>query len=123
MSLPRECFRTHFYSSDALKGDNVVDRSENMPWYKGPPLLTIWKMSMLDQMPIMLTYVPVQWVIRPHSDKHHDFRGFAGRVAGGVFKVGDEVGTTIRFNSKISKGTEEVDEAFHPSVTILLKMK
>ena len=69
---------------------------------------------------------PVQWVIRPHSDKYHDFRGFAGMVSGGVFKVGDEVlALPSGFSSKISKillGEKEIDEAFSPqSVTILLE--
>ena len=69
---------------------------------------------------------PVQWVIRPHSDEYHDFRGFSGRVAGGVFKVGDEVtilpsGFSTKIK-KILKGNEEIDEAFHPlSVTFLLE--
>ena len=116
-----------FIPLSALKGDNVVDRSENMPWYKGPPLLyhleNVYVGSDANHVDARF---PVQWVIRPHSDKHHDFRGFAGRVAGGVFKVGDEVlALPSGFSSKISKiliGEEEVDEAFHPqSVTILLK--
>ena len=78
--------------------------------------------------PILIMWMhafPVQWVIRPHSDEHHDFRGFAGRVAGGVFKTGDEV--TILpsgFSSKIKRimlAEKEIEEAFHPqSVTILL---
>ena len=116
-----------FIPLSALKGDNVVDRSENMPWYKGPPLLyhleNVYVGSDANHVDARF---PVQWVIRPHSDKHHDFRGFAGRVAGGVFKVGDEVlALPSGFSSKISKiliGEEEVDEAFHPqSVTILLE--
>ena len=71
---------------------------------------------------------PVQWVIRPHSDEHHDFRGFAGRVAGGVFKTGDEVTVlTLRVffqNQKILLADQELDEAFHPqSVPSCWKMK
>jgi len=116
-----------FIPLSALQGDNVVDRSENMPWYKGPPLLyhleNVYVGSDSNHVDARF---PVQWVIRPHSDKHHDFRGFAGRVSGGVFKVGDEVlALPSGFSSKISKiliGEKEVDEAFHPqSVTILLE--
>ncbi|HAY74531.1 MAG TPA: sulfate adenylyltransferase, partial [Opitutae bacterium] len=69
---------------------------------------------------------PVQWVIRPHSDKHHDFRGFAGRVPGGVFKTGDDVVVLPSgFSTKIKKillADQELQEAFYPqSVTILLE--
>ena len=115
-----------FIPISALKGDNVVDRSDNMEWYKGPPLLyhleNVYVGSDFNHVDARF---PVQWVIRPHSDEHHDFRGFAGRVAGGVFKTGDEV--TILpsgFSSKIKRimlAEKEIEEAFHPqSVTILL---
>jgi len=116
-----------FIPISALKGDNVVDRSENMTWYKGPPLLyhleNVYVGS--DSNHIDARF-PVQWVIRPHSDEHHDFRGFAGRVAGGVFKTGDEVVVLPSgFTSKIKQiliADQEIDEAFHPqSVTILLE--
>lgn len=116
-----------FIPISALKGDNVVDRSENMAWYKGPPLLyhleNVYVGSDANHIDARF---PVQWVIRPHSDKHHDFRGFAGRVAGGVFKTGDEVvvlpsgfSTSIK---KILLADQEIKEAFYPqSVTILLE--
>ena len=116
-----------FIPLSALQGDNVVDRSENMPWYKGPPLLyhleNVYVGSDANHVD---SRFPVQWVIRPHSDKYHDFRGFAGRVAGGVFKVGDEIrALPSGFSSKISKifmGDKEIDEAFSPqSVTIQLE--
>ena len=81
-----------FVPISALKGDNVVERSENMPWYRGPSLLyhleTVYVGSDANHVDARF---PVQWVIRPHSDEHHDFRGFSGRVASGVFKPGDEV--------------------------------
>ncbi|WP_038159582.1 GTP-binding protein [Verrucomicrobium sp. BvORR106] len=76
----------------ALNGDNVVDRSANMPWFTGKPLL-----EHLESVQVHVgesegtARFPVQWVIRPQSDEYHDFRGFAGRVASGTFKVGDEV--------------------------------
>ena len=116
-----------FIPISALKGDNVVECSENMPWYKGAPLLyhleNVYVGSDFNHIDARF---PVQWVIRPHSDKHHDFRGFGGRVAGGVFKKGDEVvvlpsGFTTKIK-RILQSEEEVDEAFHPqSVTILLE--
>src|SRR6056300_94114 len=116
-----------FIPISALKGDNVVDRSEHMPWYKGPPLLyhleNVYVGSDFNHVDARF---PVQWVIRPHSDEYHDFRGFAGRVAGGVFKTGDEITVLPSgFNSQIKQillADQEVDEAFHPqSVTILLE--
>ena len=116
-----------FIPISALKGDNVVDRSENMDWYKGPPLLyhleNIYVGSDANHIDARF---PVQWVIRPHSDKHHDFRGFAGRVAGGVFKTGDDVVVLPSgFSTKIKKillADQELQEAFYPqSVTILLE--
>ena len=116
-----------FIPLSALKGDNVVERSENMPWYKGAPLLyhleNVYVGSDANHVDARF---PVQWVIRPHSDKHHDFRGFAGRVAGGVFKVGDEItALPSGFTTKISKimlGEKEIEEAFFPqSVTIQLE--
>ena len=116
-----------FIPISALKGDNVVDRSANMPWYKGAPLLyhleNVYVGSDFNHIDARF---PVRWVIRPHSDKHHDFRGFGGRVAGGVFKKGDEVvvlpsGFTTKIKS-ILQSEKEVDEAFYPqSVTILLE--
>ena len=116
-----------FLPISALKGDNVVERSENMPWYEGPPLLyhleNVYVGSDANHVDARF---PVQWVIRPHSDEHHDFRGFAGRVAGGVFKKGDQVtilpsGFSTRI-SRILSGSEDRENAFFPqSVTILLE--
>ncbi len=118
-----------FIPLSALKGDNIVERSENMPWYKGAPLLYhLENVYIGSDANHVDSRFPVQWVIRPHSDKHHDFRGFAGRVAGGVFKRGDEItalpsGFTSRI-SKIMLGEEEMEEAFFPqSVTIQLEDK
>jgi sulfate adenylyltransferase subunit 1 len=116
-----------FVPISALKGDNVVERSENMPWYKGPSLLyhleTVYVGSDANHVDARF---PVQWVIRPHSDEHHDFRGFAGRVAGGVFKPGDEVtvlpsGFSTRIK-KILMADKELEEAYNPlSVTVTLE--
>ncbi|HRE08552.1 MAG TPA: GTP-binding protein, partial [Opitutaceae bacterium] len=78
-----------FIPLSALHGDNVVDRSTHMPWYHGGSLLytleTVYIGSDLNHVDARF---PVQTVIRPNSDEHHDFRAFAGRIAGGVFKPG-----------------------------------
>ncbi|MCR9228506.1 MAG: GTP-binding protein [Flavobacteriaceae bacterium] len=81
-----------FIPVSALKGDNVVNPSENTPWYKGQTLLE--HLEELDQKDIYNTGTPrfpVQYVIRPKTDDFHDFRGFAGKVYGGELNVGDEV--------------------------------
>jgi len=76
----------------ALIGDNVVERSERTPWYEGPSLLYhLENVYIGGEENHVDSRFPVQWVIRPQSDQWHDFRGYAGRVAGGVFKPGDEV--------------------------------
>ena len=76
----------------ALQGDNVVDRSENMPWYDGPLLLEhLEAVEIASDRDLDSRRFPVQWVIRPRSDEHHDFRGYGGQVAGGVWSAGDEV--------------------------------
>ncbi|KRP36644.1 MAG: sulfate adenylyltransferase [Opitutaceae bacterium BACL24 MAG-120322-bin51] len=116
-----------FIPASALLGDNIVDKSENMPWYQGPTLLYHLETVYIgaDENHVEARF-PVQWVIRPHSDKYHDFRGFAGRVAGGVFKPGDEVTVLPSgFTSKI-KAIESIDgpqkEVFAPmSATITLE--
>jgi len=111
----------------ALEGDNVVDRSARMPWYDGPSLLEwlealqIAGDSNLDDLRF-----PVQWVIRPNSGEHHDYRGYAGQMAGGLVKPGDEVkvlpsGQTMRV-AAIDTADGELDEAFPPlSVTLRLE--
>ena len=116
-----------FIPISALRGDNVVERSKNMPWYQGSPLLyhleNIYVGS--DSNHIDARF-PVQWVVRPHSDEFHDFRGFAGRVAGGVFKKGDEVVVLPSgFSTKIKKimlADKELEQVFYPqSITMLLE--
>ncbi|WP_411845360.1 sulfate adenylyltransferase subunit CysN [Roseibacillus persicicus] len=103
----------------ALNGDNVVDKSVNMDWYKGPTFLYhLENVYIGGEENHVDARLPVQWVIRPQSDKWHDFRGFAGRVAGGVFRPGDEVTvlpsgfkTTIK---SINCGEQDLVEAFAP---------
>jgi len=116
-----------FIPISALLGDNVVKRSANMDWYQGSPLLyTLETMYIGNEHNHVDARFPVQWVIRPHSDEWHDFRGYAGRVAGGVFKPGDEVTVMPSgFQSRV-KGIHDihgdVPEAFAPmSVTVTLE--
>jgi sulfate adenylyltransferase subunit 1 len=116
-----------FIPISALLGDNVVDPSVNMPWYKGSTLLyTLETVNISSDQNFVDARFPVQYVIRPQSDEFHDFRGYAGRVEGGVFKPGDEVvALPSGFTSKI-KTVETMDgpleEAFPPmSVTITLE--
>jgi len=76
----------------ALHGDNVVDRSERMPWWTGATLLEhLESIELAADRDAAHRRFPVQWVIRPMSDAHHDYRGYAGQVAGGVWRPGDEV--------------------------------
>jgi sulfate adenylyltransferase large subunit len=76
----------------ALHGDNVVDRSYRMPWYQGPPLLYhLEHVHIASDRNLADARFPVQWVIRPRSDEHHDYRAYAGQVASGVLRAGDEV--------------------------------
>ena len=115
-----------FIPISALHGDNVVNRSEKMDWFNGSTLLNTLETIHIgsDQNHIDVRF-PVQTVIRPHSDEYHDFRGYAGRVAGGILKPGDEVvALPSGFTSTIDKiydGDQELEEAFAPmSVTMTL---
>ena len=110
----------------ALHGDNVVEPSAAMPWYTGPPLLPY-----LEHVPPRAATTggarfPVQWVIRPQSGEHRDYRGYAGQVAGGSLRAGDEVvvepgGAHTRIRA-IETYDGPVDEAFPPmSVTLRLE--
>jgi sulfate adenylyltransferase large subunit len=76
----------------ALKGDNVVDRTDAMPWYAGPTLLEhLESVEIAADRNLEQRRFPVQWVVRPMADEHHDYRGYAGQVASGVWRAGDEV--------------------------------
>jgi sulfate adenylyltransferase large subunit len=76
----------------ALEGDNVVERSQRMPWYQGPALLYhLEHVHIASDRNLAQQRFPVQWVIRPQDAEHPDYRGYAGQVAGGVFTPGDEV--------------------------------
>ena len=110
----------------ALKGDNVVNRSENMPWYEGASLLHhLENVHIGSDQNLIDVRFPVQYVIRPKSDAFHDYRGYAGMVAGGSLKVGDEImvlpsGLTTRIVG-IDLFGQELQEAYPPmSVTVRL---
>lgn len=113
-----------FIPISALHGDNVVEGSPNMPWYKGGSLLyTLETVYIGSDVNHVDARFPVQTVIRPNSDEHHDFRGFAGRIAGGVFKPGDEVvalpsGLTSRIKS-IHGPQGDIVEAFAPMSVVM----
>ena len=115
-----------FIPVSALHGDNIVERSPNMSWYEGSSLLHhLEEVHIASDRNHVDARFPVQYVIRPQSDAHHDYRGYAGQVAGGVLKPGDEIvvlpsGMTSTI-SKIDLFDQEVPEAFPPmSVTISL---
>ena len=117
----------HFIPISALKGDNVVDSSVNMPWYKGGTLMHyLENVHIGSDQNFIDTRFPIQQVIRPYNDEYHDYRGYAGRVAGGILKKGDEVmllpsGFTTRI-AKIETFDGEQEAAFPPmSVTVLLE--
>ncbi|HTZ85097.1 MAG TPA: adenylyl-sulfate kinase [Solirubrobacteraceae bacterium] len=81
-----------FIPISALLGDNVVERSQNMPWYEGPPLLYhLEHVHIASDRNLIDVRFPVQWVIRPPSSSVSDYRAYAGQVAGGVMREGDEV--------------------------------
>jgi bifunctional enzyme CysN/CysC len=119
-----------FIPISALHGDNVVDRSANMTWYDGPSLLHhLENLHIASDRNLIDVRFPVQYVIRPQAStdpEFHDYRGYAGQVAGGVLKPGDEVmhlpsGLTTRIK-RIDTFDGPVDEAYPPmSVTLLLE--
>jgi sulfate adenylyltransferase subunit 1 len=111
----------------ALQGDNIVNKSDSMPWYQGPTLLyTLENVHLGSDLNLVDARFPVQYVLRPQTTEYHDFRGYAGRVEGGVFKPGDEVmvlpsGFTTNIKT-IETFEGGVEEAFPPmSVTMTLE--
>lgn len=116
-----------FVPISALKGDNVVERSKNMTWYEGSTLLYhLEHVHIASDFNHIDCRFPVQMVIRPHTLEYQDFRGYAGRIDGGIFKPGDEVKVLPSgFSSKIKSielNGKPIDEAFSPmSVTMTLE--
>ncbi len=116
-----------FIPISALHGDNVVTRSLSMTWYQGPSLLYhLEHVYIGSDRNLIDARFPVQWVIRPQTDEHHDYRGYAGQVAAGVFRVGDDVtilpsGKRSRIK-RIETQDGELESASPPmSVSILLE--
>ena len=117
----------HFLPISALHGDNVVDPSAHMDWYRGPSLLGLLEtVEIAEDVNLEDGRFPVQYVIRPQSAEYPDYRGYAGRIAGGVFRPGEAVrvlpsGATSRIKSVDADGTE-MAEGFAPqSVTLTLE--
>jgi sulfate adenylyltransferase subunit 1 len=108
----------------ALKGDNIVDRSSSLPWYEGPTLLGLLETTPIDvDTDLRRGRLSVQYVIRPQTEEHHDYRGYAGKISSGIYRKGDTVtilpsGLTSRILS-IETGGREAEEAFAPQSVIL----
>ena len=115
-----------FIPISALDGDNVVHRSDRMAWYEGPPLLYhLETVHVASDRNLIDSRFPVQWVIRPMTGEHHDYRSYAGKVASGVFRVGDEVavlpsGETSTIAS-IDRYGDEVEEAY-ASMSVAIRL-
>ncbi len=113
-----------FIPISALSGENIVDPSTNMKWYKGETLLTILEsVELTNDINLTDTRFPVQYVIRPQTDDLHDYRGYAGKLTSGILKVGDKVSVlphghknTIKL---IEKDGKPIDEAFAPQSVIV----
>jgi sulfate adenylyltransferase subunit 1 len=108
----------------ALDGDNLVDRSTKLPWYEGDTLLNhLENVSIADDINLTNSRFPVQYVVRPQTEELHDYRGYAGKIISGIYKVGDSI-TVLPSGvksmiSKIELGGKEVAEAFAPQSIIL----
>jgi sulfate adenylyltransferase large subunit len=116
-----------FIPISALHGDNVVTRSLSMPWYQGPSLLYhLESVYIGSDRNLIDARFPVQWIIRPQTHEHHDYRGYAGQIAAGVFRKGDQVtvlpsGKTSRI-ARIETMDGELEAAGPPmSVSMLLE--
>ena len=108
----------------ALKGDNIVDRSQALSWYEGPTLLELLETTELDEdVELKRGRLGVQYVIRPQTEDLHDYRGYAGKISSGIYRKGDSVtvlpaGLTSRIKS-IETGGKEVEEAFAPQSVVV----
>ena len=113
-----------FIPISALKGDNIVDKSDKFSWYEGEPLLTILENIEVERdINLQHARFPVQYVIRPQTDDLHDYRGYAGKITSGIYKKGDAVtvlpANTQSIISAIEINGTEVEEAFAPQSVIL----
>jgi sulfate adenylyltransferase subunit 1 len=108
----------------ALKGDNIVDRSQALSWYEGPTLLELLETTELDEdVDLKRGRLGVQYVIRPQTEDLHDYRGYAGKISSGIYRKGDSItvlpaGLTSRIKS-IETGGKEVEEAFAPQSVVV----
>lgn len=114
-----------FIPISAKDGDNVVNKSDKLPWYKGPALIELLETVSIERQDGAAFRLPVQYVIRPISSKYPDFRGYAGRVASGEIRVGDRIrvlpsGQESKV-TRITMAEKELESASNPeSVTIQL---
>lgn len=110
----------------ALNGDNIVDRSENMDWYEGPPLLSLLEeVELKDDINLTLPRFQVQFVIRPQTPELHDYRGYAGKLVSGCYRRGDRVtvlpqGIETRITGVEIAGVEQEEVCAPQSVTLRL---
>jgi len=108
----------------ALDGDNIVDRSGKLSWYEGKTLLDhLETVELQNTINLDKARFPVQYVIRPQSEEYHDYRGYAGKITSGIYKVGDAVtvlpsGTESKI-SAIEVDQKQVEEAFAPQSIVL----
>lgn len=116
-----------FIPISALLGDNVVNQSESMEWYQNGTLLSVLEnLHISSDINKIDARFPVQTVLRPQSDEHRDYRGYAGRIVSGIYRIGDEVavlpsGFTSRIKS-INSGEQELEEVYAPmSVSLTLE--
>jgi sulfate adenylyltransferase subunit 1 len=108
----------------ALKGDNIVEKSDKLSWYEGPTLLELLENTEVEKdVDLAHGRLPIQYVIRPQTEDLHDYRGYAGKIISGIYRKGDAVtilpaGLTSRIRS-IETGGREVEEAFAPQSAII----
>jgi sulfate adenylyltransferase subunit 1 len=117
----------YFIPISALKGDNVVDRSTRMEWYEGPTLMySLENLQISNDLNYKEPRFPVQYVIRPNDDEFHDYRGYAGRVAGGIFRKGEKV---MILPSGLTSVIESIDtmngslESGYPPQSVAISLK
>lgn len=109
----------------AISGDNIVDKSPNFPWYDGDSLLHILEnVEVQNDINLHDARFPVQYVIRPQTDDLHDYRGYAGKIISGIYKVGDTIvvqpsGLKTKVSGLESNG-KKIDEAFAPQSIVML---
>jgi sulfate adenylyltransferase subunit 1 len=114
----------HYIPISALKGDNIVEKSANMPWYEGSCLLEFLEtVSIESETNLTHARMPVQYVIRPQTEELHDYRGYAGKIISGHYRVGDEIcvlpSGQRSMLSRIERNRQDVDEAHAGQAVIL----